>query len=294
MKRLLLLFVLLPSLAWAGDDDDFGTWLELGAEKALPRNMEIGLDGGLRMKDGSTLVDRWDLGASFGYKVHKYLKLSAGYSFLHDYSPEKRKEKYEIKGDAPQSEFEEYTYEKGFNLYKKHWSARHRIYVEASSSVKLWKTIRLSGRLRYQFTHKSVEKVDRYRYSEKIEVTPHMVGFVDGSPVFKMEEEDPEINHDEWDIKSYDAENRQVLRSRLKIELDKKHLAWSPYVSVEFHNNVASGAHMNFDKLRTSVGTTYKINKQNSVGLAYVLTLNRMEQPHERMHALSASYSYDF
>ena len=59
-------------------------------------------------------------------------------------------------------------------------------------------------------------------------------------------------------------------------------------------NAVAQGDKMNLQKIRSAVGMDYKINKQNSVGLAYVLTLNRMEQPHERMHALSASYSYDF
>lgn len=29
MKRLFLLFALLPSLAWAGDNDDWGVWLGL-------------------------------------------------------------------------------------------------------------------------------------------------------------------------------------------------------------------------------------------------------------------------
>ena len=63
---------------------------------------------------------------------------------------------------------------------------------------------------------------------------------------------------------------------------------------MEFHNNVAAGAHMNFDKLRTSVGTRYKINKRNDLSLSYVMTLDRMAHPYTHMHALCAGYSYEF
>lgn len=259
MKKFLLsLFLLsLPFAVWAdGESDDLGVWVELGASKSLPRNWSVGFDAELRTMDDCQAVDRVSLSPSVSFRAHKYLKLSAGYALMFDYNQENAGKKW---------------------LTPSYWSHRNRMYVDASSSVKLWKWLRISGRLRYQFTHRAGQHVERFE----------CVGLdgTNGEYVYDM---------DEMDIKYKDCESRQVLRSRVKLQLDKKHVDWSPFVSVEFHNNVEAGAHMNFDKLRTSVGTEYKINKHNDVSLSYILTLNRMHHPYERMHAISVGYSYDF
>lgn len=267
MKRLFFLLALLPTLAWAGDKDDWGTWLELGAEKALPYNMEVGLEGELRTKDGCSAMDRWNIGARFGYKAHKYLKLSAGYTVLMDYSKEKKSKLVYDDVDVLES----------YRLTPSYWSPRHRFYLDASTGVKFWKWLRVSARVRYQFTYTPEKHVDRTDYERNEQYTP-------GGIVTTWDEDVKE--------KIYPSEDRQVLRSRLKFEVDKKRLAWSPFISVEFHNDLA--ADMHFDKLRTAVGTSYKINKQNKVSLSYVHTLNRMEHPYESFHALSVGYNYDF
>jgi len=269
-KILLLVLTLVPTMMWAGDNDDFGTWLELSAEKALPYNMEIGLEGGLRTKDGSSLMERWDIGASLGYKAHKYLKLATGYSFLHDYTPKKTsKESFDEDGQL-----------ESYRLTPSYWSPRHRLFVEASSGIKFWKWLRISARVRYQYTFKPEREVSRTDYERNDQYTPE-------GPVTTWEED--------ASTKTYPSEDRHVLRTRIKFSVDKKRLRWSPFISAEFHNNVAAGEHFNFDKLRTSVGTDYKINKHNGIGLSYVMTLNRMDgHPYERMHALSASYSFHF
>ena len=267
MKRLLLLLLLLPSITWAGDNDDWGTWLELGAEKALPYNMEVGLEGEFRTKDNSSVTDRWSIGAYFGYKAHKYLKLNVGYSIMMDYSKEKKsKESYD-----EDDELESYR------LTPSYWSPRHRVFLDATSGIKFWKWLRLSARLRYQYTYQPSYDVERIDYERNDMFTP------EGLITTWEEESNP---------KTYPSENRQVLRSRIKLEVDKKHLNWSPFVSVEFHNDIASS--MNFDKLRTAVGTGYKISKQHKVSLSYVYTLNRMKHPFDNFHALSASYSFGF
>lgn len=270
-KILLLLAAFLPTMMWAGDNDDFGTWLELGAEKALPYNLEVGIGGGLRTKDNSSVMDRWDIGASLGYKASKYLKLSAGYSLLMDYNEEKRSK-------------EEYDEDDGsliaYRLTPSYWSPRHRFYVDLSPSIKMWKWVRFSGRFRYQYTYKNARTVERTDYERNDQYTPEGM-------ITTWDEDQSE--------KEYESETRQVLRSRMKVELDKKRLDWKPFVSVEFHNNVGYRGDFNLDKIRTSVGTTYKINKHNDIGVAYVMTLNRMEgHPYQKMHAVSASYSFDF
>ncbi len=256
MKRLLLLLALLPSLAWAGDNDDWGTWLELSAEKALPYKIEMGLEADLRTKDHSSMMDRWNVGLNIGYKAHKYLKFSAGYSLLMDYNAENQGKKW---------------------LTPSHWQHRNRMFLDASSGYKFMKWLRVSARVRYQFSHRAAKHVDRYECEGTDGNT--------GEYVYDM---------DYPETKLFDCESRQVLRSRIKLEVDKKHLAWKPFVSAEFHNNLAIGAGMNFDKLRTGVGTSYKINRNNDVSISYVYTLNRMEHPYEHMHALSIGYSYDF
>lgn len=252
----LLLLLPFPFTAQAGDNDDFGAWFDLGAKKSLPRNWSVGLESELRMADNSSMVDRVSVGANVDYRAHKYLKLSTGYSLLLDYNAENAGKKW---------------------LTPHYWSHRNRFFVDATSSVKLWKWLRVSGRLRYQFTHRAAQHIERYECEGMDQNT--------GQYVYDM---------DEADIKFKDCESRQVLRSRVKLEVDKKHLDWSPFVAVEFHNNVAVGEHMNFDKLRTSVGTSYKINKHNDVSLSYIMTLNRTEHPYQAFHAISVGYSYDF
>lgn len=258
MKKILfsLLFFSFPFALWAGNEDDFGAWLELGATKSLPRNWDIGLEAELRTMDNCQTVDRLSLSPSLSYKANKYLKFSAGYALMFDYNKENAGKKW---------------------LTPSYWSHRNRLYVDANSSVKLWKWLRISGRVRYQFTHRAGQHIDRYE-CEGLDATT-------GEYSYYM---------DEADVKYKDCNSRQVLRSRIKFQLDKKRLDWSPFVSVEFHNNVAVGEHMNLDKLRTCVGTEYKINKHNDVSLSYVLTLDRMQHPYEAMHAVSIGYSYDF
>lgn len=253
---LILLFITVPLALWAGDDDDFSTWLELSAEKALPHNLSVGAEAELRTMDNSSTMDRWSIGTNIGYRAHKYLKFSAGYNFLEDYTPTKAGKKW---------------------LTPKYWSHRNRFYVDARSSVKLWKWLRISGRLRYQFSHRAGQHIERYECEGMDGQT--------GQYIYDMSEAD---------IKYKECASRQVLRSRIKWQVDKKRLDWSPFLSAEFHNNVAVGSHMNFDKLRTSIGTKYKLNKHNDLSLSYVMTLDRREHPYQRTHALCVGYSYDF
>lgn len=296
MKRLFLLVALLPSLAWAGDNDDWGVWLNLNADKSLTRNLEVGLDADLRTMANSGKMDRWDIGAHLGYKAHKYLNLSAGYSFLHDYNPEYMSWSI-CKSYLSDKTVETYTKD----IIQKHWSSRHRFYAEASSSVKLCDWLKLSGRLRYQYTYTPAVTVDHYGYAEKTEHTgqKYMGNDANNAPIYTYDTYSKEVTQDGWDKKEKESLNRQVLRTRIMLELDKTDLAWTPFASVELHNNLASSMH--FDKLRTAVGTNYKINEHNTVGLSYVYTLNRMDRlqysgPRDRQnfHAISASYNLSF
>ena len=108
----------------------------------------------------------------------------------------------------------------------------------------------------------------------------------------------------EWESETKErtkpAESDHVLRSRLKLEYDKKHCPWGPYLSVETHNSLNSGQKMNLEKVRTGIGCEYKINKQHSVSFAYIFTAHIHDDEddhqrlHERIHAASIGYQFEF
>jgi len=285
IKALALSLLFLPATAWAGDEDDFGTWLELGVEKALPYNLEVGIDGELRTQDNSKRVDRWNIGPSVGYRVNKYLKFNVGYQFLNAYSPSKRKEHYRTNDDGSYKlDADGNPIWNGYKQTTSYWTPKHRFMAEGTFSYKFWKCLRVSLRERYQFTQscETSTATEKHRYELQM----------DGNGHFTPDLSEEKDGYPETEQETIEGESRQLLRSRLKLEYDKKRCDWKPFVSVELHNNLVTDLHL--DKLRTCLGTSYKINKHNNISLGYVLTFDLTEQPTERMHAVSLGYSYDF
>ncbi|MEE1005371.1 MAG: DUF2490 domain-containing protein, partial [Bacteroidaceae bacterium] len=92
-----------------------------------------------------------------------------------------------------------------------------------------------------------------------------------------------------------------ALRSRLKLEYDKKRFPFSPYISAELHNSVGIGDHFLLQKVRTAIGSGYKFKKQHEISLAYILTFdiydiedNEVVRLDERKHAINIGYKYSF
>ncbi len=263
---ILTLLLVVPTLAWAGDKDDFGLWMGVGAQKALPHNFSVGLDAELRTRDTSKKVDRIGIGVDVGYKLNKYVKFGVAYDFLESYKDEKTKTKYKSDGETI----------KNVKVTPSYWRPRHRLSLEVSPTVKLWRLLRISVRERYQFTHQKEQTLSRYKYKY-------------------------DLGTEEWtvtdDPKQKSQKDMHVLRSRLKLEIDKKKLAWSPFVSVEAQNyfkkeETDDGHRSALRNVRSMAGTEYKINKHHSVGMAYVFTYYKEDK--ERMHALNIEYNFKF
>lgn len=254
-KRTLLAFFLasVSIAASAADQDDFGTWYELGVTRILPRNFTLSTEGELRLQDGSRKVDRLGLGLQTEYRAHKYLRLGLGYTFLAGYSPDDLGTKRFTPG---------------------YWTLRQRAVFELSSSVKLWRWLKIGLRERYQYTYRPEQTIDRY---------PLMY---DGNGDYIG------YDTDDNEPKTRATLHTHRLRSRLKLSLDKKGLAWEPFVAVETQNELNIKMHLH--KVRTHVGTEYKFNKQHAVNFAYVFTCTTDEQPRERLHALSLGYNFKF
>lgn len=265
-------------------NDEVAVWSEIGVEKAITRKWDVGIDLEYRAQDRA----RFSAGLSTSYKPFKGLKLGIGYNFLYNYRPDKYKNK-----DEGEEFSDEWT--KGYNHTPEYWFPRHRFSAEATGSIKLWNWFKISLRERYQLTHSRARSVDKLRHREVTEKK------------YDFDEDWNEITWyetnvtDEVETTEKPAFTDQVLRSRIKFEFDKKRNPFSPFVSAEFHNSVSRGDHMLLQKIRASVGSSYKFRKHNEVTLAYIITFdmydveeNEVVRLHDRRHAINIGYKYSF
>lgn len=283
-QSILALSLLFAASLMAQENDEVGIWTELGIEKAITKKWDVGMDLEYRAQDRS----RFSAGLSTSYKPFKFIKLGIGYNFLYSYRPDKYKDKSE--GEVGS---EEWT--TGYNLTPEYWFPRHRFNVEATGSIKLWNWLKISLRERYQLTHSKARSVDKLKHRVTYE---KMLDFDEDWNEITWYEETP-TDKTETEIKP--AFTDQVLRSRIKLEFDKKRNPFSPFVSAEFHNSVSKGDHMLLQKIRAAVGSSYKFRKHNEVSLSYVITFdmydiedNEVVRQHDRMHAINIGYKYSF
>lgn len=203
------------------------------------------------------------------------------------------------------------------------WRQKHRVYVDAAYTTKFWKTLRVTIRERYQLTMVPSKTIDRTRYRETTitryrdpdygtnanfdEVTKY---WQTGDVIYAQDITDPDdlgavkdvttsylAEHNPLNtIETYDHEKRSktlhLLRSRLKLSIDKKGWDWEPYVSIETHNNL--GEKWNLDKIRASAGVDYSITKHHQIGIGYIFNHENDDDGNYNIHAINIGYNYKF
>lgn len=278
------------------DDDDFGVWTEIGVKKNLPMGWSVGLETELRTENNSSQMRRLSAGVNVGYRLGKHFKFGVSYNYMGINNPAEYKDHYKDHDDGTLKLDEDGNpIWNGYKTSPSYWSSRHRANFEATGTIKLWRTIRFSLRERYQYTYKCAREVDETKYRFDIEKSMdaetgeivELKELKDGYPITETDYKEGKDNH--------------ILRSRLKVELDRKGVKWSPYVSVECHNNL-NAVHDNdkntpvfyLKKVRAGVGLGYKFNKQHSVSAGYVITRAFDDDYHKRIHALSLGYEFEF
>ncbi len=147
--------------------------------------------------------------------------------------------------------------------WEQYWSPRHRAFASVVGTWKLPKHFSLSLRERYQFTYETQQNVERYY----IGTTKRASDKVEGD------------------------ESEHLLRSRLQLSWGRKKCAWSPYLSVEALNSLNDSFHL--EQMRYTLGTDYKINKKNSMGLAYRYK-DKNNSEESKGHLITLKYSYEF
>lgn len=318
------------SMIRAQENDEVGIWSEVGVEKAITKKWDVGLDLEYRAQNRA----RFSAGLSTSYKPWKWLKLGIGYNFLYSQRPDKYKTKNNLTEkiaeiglleehlqDPDNLEYYPEKWKVGYNHTPEYWFPRHRFSVEATGSIKLWKWLKISLRERYQITYCKTRTVSQYKYRDVYRLNKYTdyvypegnpddpwdpINWADPTPVNSYDidvnsgENEPEKKWEQDEKTSY---TDQVLRSRIKLEFDKKRNPFSPFVSAELHNSVKAGDRFLLQKIRASAGLTYKFRKHNEVTFAYILTFdindiddetNEVVRLHDKMHAINIGYKYSF
>lgn len=144
MRRLLfILTVLLCSVAVKENVQAQSMWVSAEAKFGLTKDLSGYVGGEYRTLNSFAGTDRWSATAGLDYKVCKYVKLSAEYSYIHRHVMER-------------------ITSKG-NRIDSYWQPRHRAAFAVTGSYK-WGQFTLSLRELYQYTHHTggfyVGKVD--------------------------------------------------------------------------------------------------------------------------------------
>ena len=148
-------------------------------------------------------------------------------------------------------------------LQSDYWSPRHRAYVSLSGSWKLPAHWELSLRERYQYTYEAKRNAVRHDPTTGIRLSDKVKG----------------------------GDGDQLLRSRVQFKWSRKKSAWSPYLHVEMLNDLQQG--FSIDQMRYTAGFDYKLNKQNTLGVAYRFK-DKSDKDEEKGHLFSLKYGYKF
>jgi hypothetical protein len=132
---------------------------------------------------------------------------------------------------------EDYSYKSSGDLNKwspSYWGIKHRVYASLTGSYKFSNNIKLSLRERWQYTYRPEKTIQRWDYDDE-----------------------------EWEDKVRSSYGENQLRSRFEISYDKKNALLAPYASMELYNS------WGIEKVRYTIGTDIRLNKQHSLGLFY-------------------------
>ena len=249
--------IICPLSYSSAQSDDFGLDFSVEAEKKIDKQWSVSLEGEFRRRDDAKTNDRWSLGLGVDYKIAKWVKASAGYSLLYDNT---KRISYSDQEDVDDGDFDEVGMPKKCAQY---WAPRHRFNASLTFDKKLFGDFRFSLRERWQYTWRPEHTVsERWSYLDQA---------YDGK------------------AKTYGGSGKNVLRSRLQVEYDRKGLSLTPYANVEFWNA------WKLQKTRYTVGLDWKLSKQHAVGAFYYYQkVNDDDDLEPNRHLLGVSYKFKF
>lgn len=121
--------------------DDTGVWTGVEIKKKLFPGFDASLEGEFRTRDGLKTVERWSGSAGISYKALRWLKASAGYSFIYYYHPMEMTKKG--------------------NYIPEYWQPKHRFHLSLTGKAD-WGRFTFSLRERWQYTYRPSQEVPKY------------------------------------------------------------------------------------------------------------------------------------
>ena len=234
-------------------NDDFGVDISLGAEKELLPGLDINLEANMRTQENSKRIERYVVGADLSYKflnTKKFdMKVSGGFEYMWNQKMEETnfKGSEEVFVDIDKPELGTMFIDE-YNVNERYWRNRHRTSLGLSAEYspnKRW-SFQLKETLQYNHycSEDSINQLE-YRYDEDDEM--------DGDYIITK------------DLKSVDAKDRLVLRSKFTVEYNVKGIPLNPFASIDY----GCGLNYTANKWKYSVGADYTINKKHKFTLYY-------------------------
>lgn len=147
------------------------------------------------------------------------------------------------------------------NIVSGYWQPRQRFALAVTGTYRIAR-FTFSLRERYQFTH-------------------HKSMFV-----HKFDGDNGKPKDDEF----IEGKDKQVLRSRIKVDYSVRKSGFTPFFSVELYNDLRR---FTYEKTRISVGTEYSFNKHNAIEV-YYRYINYKEVEDNSRHVIGLGYQYKF
>ena len=288
-KNLFGVVCLLLAAATATAQSDFGVWTSIEGSTKLNKSLELSLEGEYRTQDMSSMTERIATGISLSYKNKNFLpflKADVGYSVMSMHGLGETAIKYNTDDEG------NFEVDDDGNLIPKHmnvdapyWYTRHRVTASLTGSVK-WGRFKFSLRERYQFTHRMRSYCDRTRWY----YDPFHKMFPEDVPEYYLDD-DPESDDYSYMTDEKKAKSDHKLRSRLAVSYDIKKCPFEPFAEVEVYNELDNA--FAYDKIRYTIGTEYKINKEHKLSLYYRYQ-DYADIDEVSGHVLGVGYAFEF
>ena len=287
-KNLFGVVCLLLAAATATAQSDFGVWTSIEGSTKLNKSLELSLEGEYRTQDMSSMTERIATGISLSYKnkTVPFLKADVGYSVMSMHGLGETAIKYNTDDEG------NFEVDDDGNLIPKHmnvdapyWYTRHRVTASLTGSVK-WGRFKFSLRERYQFTHRMRSYCDRTRWY----YDPFHKMFPEDVPEYYLDD-DPESDDYSYMTDEKKSKSDHKLRSRLAVSYDIKKCPFEPFAEVEVYNELDNA--FAYDKIRYTIGTEYKINKEHKLSL-YYRCQDYADIDEVSGHVLGVGYAFEF
>lgn len=272
IKRFLGTGCLLLATSVVVAQSDFGVWTSIEASTKLNKQLELSLEGEYRTQDMASQTERIATGISLSYKNKKvpFLKADVGYSVMSMYGLGETTIKYRTDNDGNYKLYKDGTpIPKHMNVDAPYWYTRHRATASLTGSFK-WGRFKFSLRERYQFTHRMGAYCERERWYHN----PAYEIFYDEYPELLSPllpeyilDEDPESEDYSYMTDTKKVKSDHKLRTRLAVSYDIKKSPFEPFAELEVYNELDNS--FAYNKVRYTVGTDYKINKEHKLTVYY-------------------------